>query len=82
MKASELRERTTEELLSELEGCKRELFNRRFQWQTEETANPDQYGKLRRDIARILTILRERELGINQDLDTHPAGETATAESS
>ena len=80
MKAAELRERTTEELVDELEASKRELFNRRFQWQTEETANPAQYGKLRTDIARILTVLKERKLGVNADIDSHSSGGDAAHE--
>lgn len=69
MKASELREMTEQELRDELTGCKRELFNLRFQWQTEESSNPAQYKRLRHDIARICTVLRERDLGINAELD-------------
>lgn len=69
MKAAELREKTDEELREELVGCKRELFNLRFQWQTEEASNPAQYERLRRDVARVCTILREREFGVNADLD-------------
>ncbi len=79
MKTSELRERTNEELADELDASKRELFNRRFQWQTEETSNPAQYGKLRRDIARILTVLNERKLDINSDIDTQKPQEKADA---
>jgi len=70
MKATELREKTDEELREELAGFKRELFNLRFQWQTEEASNPAQYNQLRRDVARVGTILRERELAINADLDS------------
>ena len=70
MKATELREKTDEELREELAGFKRELFNLRFQWQTEEASNPAQYNKLHRDIARVGTVLRERELAINADLDS------------
>ena len=71
MKASELRERTDEDLRDELQGLSRELFNMRFQWQTEESSNPAQYAKLRRSIAQINTILHERELGRNADIDQH-----------
>ena len=79
MKASELRERTTEELMDELDASQRELFNRRFQWQTEESANPAQYRKLRTDIARIKTILNERDRGINADNHTSSADTPAEA---
>ena len=80
MKASELRERTDDELADELEGCKRELFNMRFQWQTEEASNPSQYPKLRRSIAQIKTVQRERQLGINADADTHQAASSTPEE--
>ena len=76
MKAAEIREKTDQELRDELEGCKRELFNLRFQWQTEDASNPAQYQVLRRDVARINTVLRERQFGINADLD----GRSASAE--
>ena len=75
MKAAEIREKTDQELHDELEGCKRELFNLRFQWQTEDASNPAQYQALRRDIARINTVLRERQLDINADLDGRSASQ-------
>jgi large subunit ribosomal protein L29 len=49
-----------------LEGCKRELLNLRFQWQVGELRNSAQYKQTRKDIARLKTVLRETELGINK----------------
>ncbi|KHE90775.1 MAG: 50S ribosomal protein L29 [Candidatus Scalindua rubra] len=68
MKASEIREKSHQELLDELEGCKRELLNYRFQWQAGEIRNSAQYKQIRKDVARLKTVLREVELGINTDL--------------
>ncbi len=68
MKASEIREKSRQEILDELDGCKRELLNFRFQWQAGELRNSAQYKEIRKDIARLKTVLREEELGINTDL--------------
>lgn len=68
MKITELRGKSHKEILDEIEGCKRELFNLRFQWQSGELRNSSQYSKTRKDIARLNTILKEMELGINKHL--------------
>lgn len=60
MKASELRETATPELREMLQDSVEELFNLRFQGATEEIKNPAQIKKIRRNMARIKTILRER----------------------
>ena len=60
MKADELRGKTTEELEGELEALKENLFNQRFRsilGQQEDTTN---IGKIRKDIARVKTVLRLR----------------------
>ncbi len=62
MRASELRTQDVEELLSQLNDCYRELFNLRFQKVTGKLTNTSRPRQVRRDIARIKTILREREL--------------------
>lgn len=68
MKASEIREKSHQEILEELDACKRELLNLRFQWQAGELRNSAQYRQIRKDIARLKTVLREAELGINTNL--------------
>lgn len=68
MKANEIREKSRQEILEELDGCERELLNLRFQWQAGELRNSAQYNQARRDIARLKTALREMELGINKKL--------------
>ncbi len=60
MKASEIRGMSAEELNEELVKLRREQFNLRMQSATGQAARPDQHGKVRKDIARIKTIMRER----------------------
>ncbi|RCW46767.1 large subunit ribosomal protein L29 [Halopolyspora algeriensis] len=62
--ASELRELNNEELVSRLRESKEELFNLRFQMATGQLENNRRLRVVRRDIARIYTIMRERELGL------------------
>ncbi|KGG81010.1 MULTISPECIES: 50S ribosomal protein L29 [Caloranaerobacter] len=62
MKAKELRELTTQELNTKLTDLKSELFNLRFQLATGQLDNPMRIKAVRKDIARVKTILREREL--------------------
>ena len=62
MKASKWREMTNEELNQKLNELKSELFNLRFQLATGQLENPMRIREVKRDIARIKTILREREL--------------------
>ena len=70
MKTSEIRGKSRQEIMEEIDGCKRELFNLRFQWQSGELRNSSQYKKTRKDIAMMNTILREMEAGINNRLYT------------
>jgi large subunit ribosomal protein L29 len=62
MRASELRGRDAADLRRELEELQRELFQLRFQWQAEERPDSDRRRRLRRDVARYKTVLREMEL--------------------
>ncbi|ALS24869.1 MULTISPECIES: 50S ribosomal protein L29 [Paenibacillus] len=64
MKASEFRNLTTAEIEQKISGFKEQLFNLRFQLATGQLENPVQIQKVRKDIARAKTVLRERELGI------------------
>ena len=63
-KATDLRGLEDDELLAKLREHKEELFNRRFQAATGQLDNHGRLKSVRRDIARVYTILRERELGI------------------
>jgi large subunit ribosomal protein L29 len=60
----ELRNLDDTELVSKLREAKEELFNLRFQGATGQLENHGRLRAVRKDIARIYTILRERELGI------------------
>ena len=62
MKASELAELNDEELAKELRDAKEELFNLRFQNVTGQLDNPHRLREVRKDIARVLTVMRQREL--------------------
>jgi large subunit ribosomal protein L29 len=64
-KPSELRELTDPELVERLREAKAELFNLRVQGATGQLDNNRRLQVVRRDIARIYTILRERELGLS-----------------
>ena len=59
MKVNELRVMSTEALTEELSKLRREQFNLRMQAATGQGARSDQKGKVRKDIARIKTVLRE-----------------------
>jgi large subunit ribosomal protein L29 len=63
--ASELRELTEEELVLRLREAKEELFNLRFQMATGQLDNNRRLRTVRHDIARIYTVMRERELGLS-----------------
>lgn len=69
MKVSEMRMKSRHEILDEIDACRRELLNIRFQWQAGETRNPAQRRDIRRDVARLKTILREMDLSINTPLN-------------
>ncbi|MGQ4618150.1 50S ribosomal protein L29 [Nocardia araoensis] len=62
--AAELRELTEEELVAKLRDSKEELFNLRFQMATGQLDNNRRLRVVRHEIARIYTVMRERELGL------------------
>jgi len=68
MKAKEVRQLSGKELNSKLLELKSELFNLRFQLATGQLDNPLRIKVVRKDIARVKTILRERELGIRKEV--------------
>ncbi len=70
MKASELKdlkEKTREELDQELVELKAELFKLRFQHATSQLENPIKLKDVKKNIARVKTIIREMELGIKRN---------------
>ena len=62
MELKKMRDMTEIELNTELSKMKKELFNLRFQHVTGQLENPVQMRELKRDIARVKTIIREKEL--------------------
>ena len=62
MELKKMREMTEVELTGELDKMKKELFNLRFQHVTGQLENPVKMRELKKDIARVKTILKEREL--------------------
>ena len=61
MKANELRGRDPDDLRNELRQIRKTLFDLKLQWQAEEKPDTSQRLRLKREIARILTVLREME---------------------
>ncbi|GAA4680637.1 50S ribosomal protein L29 [Gordonia humi] len=62
--ASELRELSDTDLVARLKESKEELFNLRFQMATGQLDNNRRLRTVRREIARVYTVMRERELGL------------------
>lgn len=71
----ELRDLGGDDLVQRLDASKEELFNLRFQLATGQLDNPMRIKEVRRDVARILTILRERELEADEPVDRGAAPE-------
>ncbi len=63
-KTTEMREQDDEQLVAALRESKEELFNLRFQVATGQLDNNRRLHTVKKDIARIYTVMRERELGI------------------
>ncbi|MGD9386966.1 MAG: 50S ribosomal protein L29 [Gammaproteobacteria bacterium] len=66
MEAKDLRGKTVVELNEELLKLRREQFNLRMQRATGQMARPDQFGKVRKDIARLKTVLGEKARAENK----------------
>ena len=64
MKASEIRKMTPEQLNEKLAGLKKDLFYLRMQHATNQLDNPMQIANVKKDIARVKTIIREKETNI------------------
>jgi large subunit ribosomal protein L29 len=75
MDARELRTKSAEELADELLKLRKEQFALRMQRATGQAPKPDQFGKVRRNIARVKTVLREMRGAGNQAVN---AGESKT----
>ena len=64
MKVEEIRALGTEEVVKQLEAAHKELFDLRFRLTTKQLVNHRQIRKVKKDVARLKTLMRERELGI------------------
>ncbi len=61
-----IRERSGDDLLRDIATSEREIWDLRFQRNSEKAGDPSKIRQLRRQVARMLTVLRERELGIER----------------
>jgi large subunit ribosomal protein L29 len=75
--ATELRNLSQSDLADKLAEAKEELFNLRFQAATGQLESHGRLRTVRRDIARIYTVLRERELGITEPVEDEKSDEGA-----
>jgi large subunit ribosomal protein L29 len=62
MKVKEIREMSAEQIDKELLDLRREQFNLRMQFATGQGVRSHEFGRIRKDIARLKTVLREREI--------------------
>lgn len=67
MKTKEIRQMSSEELNKKVNELKNELFNLRFRLATGQLDNPSSIRIVKKDIARVKTILRQRELGMGKE---------------
>jgi len=65
-KMSEIRQRDSDDLLRDVAGIERQIWELRFQEGSEKAGDPSKIRQMRRQVARLLTVLRERELGIER----------------
>ncbi|MDR4508856.1 MAG: 50S ribosomal protein L29 [Candidatus Brocadiaceae bacterium] len=68
MNPVEIRDKSKQEIVDEIEACRRELLNIQIQWQSGESKSTTQKSRVRKNVARMRTILREMDLGINVNL--------------
>ena len=61
IKARQIREKSTEELIGQEATLREQIFKLRFQTATGQTENPQKIALVRKELARVLTVLRERE---------------------
>lgn len=67
MKANEIRKMSSDDLNNKVNELKNELFNLRFRLATGQLDNPSSIKSVKRDIARVKTIIRERELEVGKE---------------
>lgn len=69
MKIQDIRDLSTQELEDKVKDLKEELFNLRFQNATNQLDNPMRIVSVKKDIARVKTVLKEKGLGINTSVN-------------
>ena len=69
MKIQDIRDLSTQELEDKIKDLKDELLNLRFQNATNQLDNPVRIASVKKDIARVKTVLKEKELGINTSVN-------------
>ena len=70
MKISEIRDLSGQEIQDKIKDLKEELFNLRFQNAMNQLENPKRISAVKKDIAKLKTILREQELGLNANINS------------
>jgi large subunit ribosomal protein L29 len=66
MKNTDIRQKADDDLRREIAAAEREIWTLRFQRGSEKAGDPGKIRQLRKDVARMFTVLRERELGIER----------------
>ena len=69
MKINEIRDLSSQEIVDKIQDLKEELFNLRFQNATNQLDNPMRSAAVKKDIARLKTVLKEQELGLNANMN-------------
>jgi large subunit ribosomal protein L29 len=69
MKINEIRDLSSQEIVDKIQDLKEELFNLRFQNATNQLDNPMRIAAVKKDIARLKTVLKEQELGLNANMN-------------
>ena len=69
MKINEIRDLSMQEITDKIQDLKEELFNLRFQNAMNQLDNPMRIAAVKKDIARLKTVLKEQELGLNANMN-------------
>ena len=69
MKINEIRDLSSQEIVDKIKDLKEELFNLRFQNAMNQLDNPMRIAAVKKDIAKLKTVLKEQELGLNANVN-------------
>ena len=70
MKINEIRDLSAQEIVDKIQDLKEELFNLRFQNAMNQLENPMRIAAVKKDIAKLKTVLKEQELGLNANINS------------